>query len=203
MAITFPVIEVKVLGTGPAGEAILNVLHYQASEAVTISPINLQTFAANFIAGVLNPLTACLTNDWDGSQLTVRTLQNNGTANIEYEESLVGTTGGIAAVSAPLCNCVLLQKKTGYVGRHARGRMYISPVPDTYFDADGTLDQAAAGAGGFGALIPALLATITALAIWTLVVCDVPGLTNAYAVSDVQYNPVLGLQRSRRIRIPN
>lgn len=205
MAFPNPVVAVKIMGSGPAGEEILNVLHYASPDPGTVEISDLDTFISNFIGGYMSVFTAVVTPDWDGVKLTVETLQNNGQPNIIQEWDLTGSAGTNPGDSAQLYECLIIGKRTGVASRKGRGRIYVSPIPAEWVDVDGSMILTAPIVAIITPLASQLLETVTGGVEWYPVLVEMTGnaVVNATAIIATGVSRTVGIQRSRRVRLPN
>lgn len=191
--------KVAALGVGPQGEAIVNTFHLatEGTEPITRSAVDIATgfqpiFETNF--------PFCVTADWAGltiSALAVKGPNLGKSGSIDMTAGLVGTLPG---PSAPLTVAVIGIRRSGAVGRHSRGRSFLSPttagdvtVDGKYTDPGGVLAQWGA-VGGSGPLVGGIQYDAV---LYNTVAND------CSKVIVTALGRTIGVQRRRRLRLPN
>ena len=184
--------------TGPSGEAIVNVVKC-SQDASGLGPTAPQVATA---VDAIVPALLCsaTTEDYRYSHTTVK----NYVGGALYAEATTfnntGTTGGHAATQLPLMVTALLQLKSGHVGRHGRGRMYVSPIPDAWVDVNGYFDITQADVINLGGgLVAGFAAGGVAMHFGVSSAANI----SFFAFESFTVGELAGQQRRRRVRLPN
>jgi hypothetical protein len=130
--------EVSLHGEGPLGEEIVNT--YKVSP-VTLSAItNPLTITAGVGAQIYSAYLACMTQDYTYRFMKAKRFVT-GVATVEgVDFTASGTVGTITADSAPIMVTLLIKLLSATVGKHGRGRSYISLIPAVWASVNGLFD---------------------------------------------------------------
>lgn len=193
------VVEIVLIGLGPANEAIVNTFHYLSIPAQT-SPLGVGEVLTAFESMFQGPFLNCVTSDWKGYISRAKVLDDpDGEFAVEHD---ISSWVGVASDdSLPLQVCAVVQRSTGSGTRTGRGRIFVSPVAVGTFDVNGIYVP---GDTDFAPLATAMKTPLTS---------GVEGEINpvlynktTHAAVDIisaKLSVLAGTRRSRRVRSPN
>lgn len=197
MAVT-GVWKIAVIGLGPGGEAIVNTFYYGPDGADVAVDGNLVASTAD---GTLPAqIQGLVTGDWAYLKTTVLCVHGTNVGKSGENADSAPMVGGLAGASAALSICALGKRKADGIGRHARGRLFLSPIPASTVNVDGKFTPPA---GFVAAWAAAAVVTITPAAdtfipgLW-----DIPH-TQFLPILTSSVAPNIGIQKRRRLRLPN
>lgn len=161
-------VEVVLRAVDPtASVTFVNTFHYASADPAP-DP-NLSDFLSDWIDHVLQPLLEIVSVDWTGVEVKA-TVVFGPHLGIQAIDTSIASENGVAAGTAEdYCYALILRRGDGTATREGRGRLFLGPVPNTYFDVKGfrsgaIADLAAAEAslltvihdGGGGDYVPIL-----------------------------------------------
>jgi hypothetical protein len=208
MEVAMPIVnefwEVWSMAHGPKGEMINNSFTYVADNEGALA-ISAQSVAESWEDVVWGALHNCLTSAWTyvRTEATCILGHNIGSWGESYANAgEPGTNGTLGN----LCNAVILKKLSPFAGRKNRGRLFLSPVPASYFNTDG---QFIGDPSLFNLLGEAMVLPITAIAIpeGTLTLSPLVSINATDPAHQMMTNYAtslsMGMRRSRRLRSLN
>jgi hypothetical protein len=188
------------IGFGPDGEELVNVLHYQeiAVEGDGITLATVVEAATAIESGLIDPYLNCIPSGYtyDHSVLT----KVVGTPLLTGESfSNAGAPGNHPDAPSVIERCGLIQKRTGVSGRNGRGRIFLPMAPVTYYTYGGILITAGTDVlTVYGAFAESMLASIAVTAA-TMNPCLFHRTTStALVLTDFAISNLVGVQRRRR-----
>jgi hypothetical protein len=198
MAAWTEVWKVAAIGIGPKGEGIVNTFHYGCVAAP--GAITGNTFAAAFLIAWEGVCPGFFTTDYTAYGYDALCLAGPNVHKSAFLPASAGILGTLGGPSAPLDLCAIVRRSGLLGGKKSRGRMFMSPLPASWFNVDAKVTPV----GFWGANVEAFAtASLTVAAILfdpTLYKFgDV--VSNQISVSSVA--PQSGVQKSRRLRLPN
>lgn len=186
------------IGLGPQGEAIVNTFFFGPDGAdAAVTAVAVANSADTVLAANFAPL---VTSDWHYFKTQVLCVHGTNIGKAAESSASAPLVGGLGAGSGPLDICCIVKRKADGIGKHSRGRLYISPILATMVDVDGRMILP----GGYDANVQTLIgATITPGAS-TFVQClwD-KAHTQALAILTATEALISGIQKRRRLRLPN
>lgn len=190
--------QIAIVGVGPQGEAVVNTFHYETSTE-TLSTAIADEFCIQVRDNLLQDMLPALTDDWTGFQISA--LCVSGLNALRTSSLGIPTeVGAMIGTSAPMQSTAIIKRQGAAVGRHGRGRVYISPTEVSQFDVDGRFTPSGAE---FTNLAVAMLSPINVLGLaYRPVLWDKEGLLSNDVIS-TSVSQIAGVRRSRRLRFPN
>lgn len=130
--------EIVLRGTDPtASVSFVNTFHYSSPDpAVTY---DLTTLSASFITTVLAPFLALVTTDYICTELKTTIIFGPHAGQQFVDGSVVSSHGANGASSEDYAYALVVRRGDGTATREGRGRLFVGPVKDTYFDVKGFL----------------------------------------------------------------
>lgn len=194
--------ELVMLGQGPQGEAIVNTSHYVSDVDEALNPDLGVILAEQFKIVFGQILVQCVTEDYTGFQISARCLFG---PNLDQEHTIPAgeLVGDLAGPSAPLQTCAIIRRKSSAIGKHGRGRVFVSPIPRTWVDVNGRLDDGGVVLPLLGDAVKADLVTLEGTYHPCLHNKNAGGIVGLTIITHTQLSQIAGVMRSRRLRFPN
>lgn len=148
---------------GLAGQQIVTTFQYRQSTANTSTLSDVESLAraiGNVMLTGTSKLIDCQSQDVDYGTIESRSFPLPGVPMVGYDLGVV-KTGQEAIASLPPSCAAVIKRRTGFLGRKYRGRIFLPGVPVDYV-TDGEITDA-----GYIATLAALAAAIIAPIAWT------------------------------------
>ncbi len=110
-----------------AGQQIVSVWHYRQGSANTSANSDVKSLALGFEASVVPSIQAAVTADFTYGTIESRSFPLPPVPVVGYDEVLTDS-GGVAGVSLPPSVAIVLRRRTAFLGRKYRGRMFLAGV---------------------------------------------------------------------------
>lgn len=190
--------KLAIIGQGPSGEAIVNTFHFGTADAEVVTDPS--TFCGTATSAVWALLAPLVTADYTFFKAQSLSVHGANIGRSGEDTTHAAENGSMAGASAPMAVAAICKRKADGVGRHARGRIFLSPIAASAMDVDsdflspGTYDLQCFG-----------LATVSFV---------YGGFTYKSCLWDAVHNqaleviwggaaPQVGIQKRRRLRLPN
>jgi len=125
---------------GLAGQEIVNVWHYRQSTANTSGNSDVKSLALAFNVGIVPALRACVTVDFTYVMIESRSFPLPPVPMVGHDEALADS-GDVAGASLPPSVAVVIRRRTAFLGRKYRGRLFLAGV-DVAAVVDGQVTDA-------------------------------------------------------------
>lgn len=187
------------IGLGSQGEAIVNTFHYGITgvEPTTLMAVDVaQTFQAIWETQI--PLL--FTSDYTEYGVTAACIKGPNNGKSVFIPYSAPTAGSLPLPSAPYQVAAIGRRYSTALGRHNRGRCFLSPLPATAFDVNGQFTPPAGWV-----LAWQLIAQVTPAfggVGYDSILYDTVNKTGAL-VTTSSYSALAGTMRRRRVRLPN
>lgn len=197
MAVT-GVWKIAIVALGPNGEGIVNTFYYGPDG--TDASISGDAVASAFDGVLPNLITNLVTSDWHYYKTTALCVHGANVGKSGDNNDSAPLVGGLGASDIPIDVCIIGKTKANGVGKHAHGRKYFSPISNTNVDVDGRYVDANAIKASWHTLAQQ---DVTPAADPFFPVLWDPVHTQAIRIVSDSIAPILGVQKRRRLRLPN
>lgn len=151
------VIRIAIVGQGQASQEVVNTFHYDDGGSI-VSISDLQAWLNTFETAIIPHYVGMLSSTYHYSECDAVMVAGTSTGISATAFALTGAAGLVAGTPSPIMNCAILKRLTGIAKRYGRGRLFVSPVPETLIDQNGKMNLPMTGAAAF---ITAAIAVIT------------------------------------------
>jgi hypothetical protein len=110
------------------GQALVNVFHYEQITINGTGQTDSQQLANAFDTAIVPSLLECQSEDVAYGTIEARTFPVPPTPMAGYDK-LVSYTGAVAVPSLPPSVAAVVRRRTAFLGRKYRGRIYVGGVP--------------------------------------------------------------------------
>lgn len=190
--------KAAVLAVGLDGEAIVNTFHFAYDGT---DPVTSGLTVADQVDNVIVPLIAALvTVDWVYVKSQVICVKGTQLGVTGESELTAGASGTVAGVSAPMSLALICKRSGSVAGRHNRGRVFLSPIPAAMMDTGSKITPGPATAANCLALAIGslnILGNVYDQILWS------PGAPNGVLLTQGSPAKIAGVQKRRRLRLPN
>lgn len=195
----------KLFAHGGAGEQLLTTYGYVQVSGI----LNLGVAGLVAAAGVLDSILSAayiglLTNNITFDKVQVTCIEGLNVGAQGEDGTSAGATGGSAGTIGSIERCLILSKRTGFVGRKFRGRVFVPAVCKEMFQPEGSYNPGNPDFATIGAFSGQMILDVTPFAgvLWSPCIhhhVSPPIAPSIYRT--VIVNTTVGIQRRRRIGI--
>jgi hypothetical protein len=179
------------------GVEIANTFHFMMG--VGSPPPDLVGMASNFLAVYGGPMLGILNATYSGVEI-VHTVVAGVNIGLQYlDTTWLGQTGAVTGFAAPLTQCYVGQRRTGFARRTGRGRVFLSPINRGTFDETGAYLAIPPGEVAF---LNAIISAVTDTNPASYAACLYNRATHvATAIASAERSLRAGNQRHRRVSV--
>ena len=189
--------RINSIGHALGGIRILNTWRYWV-EVTGPGLIDVQDILAGFDVGVAPALLNCLTNEFTYDETFAVCEEGPDAETFGARHALAGSLGQQTGTSAFYSECMMLKTSSVFAQRWGRGRKFLSPVPASLFNDDGSVSG---DTSIFGDILTAVLDGLVATELELFPIAGISPLGTAALLFDAALSGLAGIRRSRRERL--
>jgi hypothetical protein len=112
-------------------QAVVNTFYYQQTTNNASGASDFSQLFDALDSNIFPPLASCVTADvtWGVAEIRRMVIPPAAPTGEDFD---MNRFGGIATPTLPPANCVVIRRKTGFLGRKYRGRIYVPGIPSAW-----------------------------------------------------------------------